>query len=368
MSEVNLIDYIKRATQRAGILREKFTDKHLPLSSSQICVVPFFGDLCSEFILSSFILHRLKKENRYLILCSYPKHSGVFPYVDEYWTIEDETALKNLSRGANGFFNESVSANTYEKALLRYFDNVISMDNKEIAQYYNNGFSSKEEIRYKLPFIPSVQMELGETIYKIDYPKIFIYPTTKIRSWRKKQEIKPVKEEFWVELIKKLIEEKYLPVIYEDYSTYDLSSEFYTKCVYIKGLEFLSVLGVMRMCDCTIDVFSGISRFAIMARSPYLSCDDRQRYMQMKEYEIDDLCTTHIPYQIAFTFSPIIEGKDWMNTVKLIIAKIKKMIPIDKDKLPSTMEVDEVLSYDKIRKKDIKRLGMRFIKPKEIIY
>ena len=45
----------------------------------------------------------------------------------------------------------------------------------------------------------------------------------------------------------------------------------------------------MRMTGCVLDVFSGISKLALAARTPFIYVDDRARYVSLKEVELDDI-------------------------------------------------------------------------------
>lgn len=369
---VNLSDFLKRASHRAGVVREKYADNHAPDALAKIKVFLFFGDIRSEFILSTMLLHRLKQERCYLIVCSYPGHYGIYPYADEFWTIENEDAIESLEKGANGFLNTSKNFYTYERSLLRYFENVETFDQSSLSEYYDFGFTSKaaeEGVDFILPSIPSVHMEISRNLSKSENKKIFIKPTKQIRYWRgAKQEYSKVNEKFWITLVERIIKEGYLPVIWQDYSTYALWSRFDNNCAFVAEHDLLTVLGAMRACDCVLDVFSGISRYAYIARCPSLCCDDRQRYIAFKEYEIDDLCRVankNIPTPIenVFSFSTIPEGNSWNNLFDHIFARLNSFLPIlNKDELPTTMQFSSSLNFDNVRKIEKKRLGTRFIR------
>src|SRR5579859_7976755 len=93
--------------------------------------------------------------------------------------------------------------------------------------------------------------------------KIFICPTTKIKLWHaNRQELRNIKEDFWVDLVNKLLENKYFPIIYQDNYTYDLTGDFSKKCGFVNEKETDVMLGAMRTCDCVLDMFYGLSRYA----------------------------------------------------------------------------------------------------------
>ena len=95
----SVVDFLKRTSERNGFNRDRFEERKIPTDFSNVCILPFFGDLRSTCILSSFLLHRYRQEvksSRYFILASWPGFQGLFPYVDEYWSITDNAHIKNF--------------------------------------------------------------------------------------------------------------------------------------------------------------------------------------------------------------------------------------------------------------------------------
>ncbi len=87
---------ISKAAEKTGFCREVFDLNNIPTEPSNIMVLTFYGDIRSLFILSSFLLHRYKdqdKPSKYIILCSWPGFSCLFPYVNEYWSIQNESHI-----------------------------------------------------------------------------------------------------------------------------------------------------------------------------------------------------------------------------------------------------------------------------------
>jgi hypothetical protein len=123
----------------------------------------------------------------------------------------------------------------------------------------------------------------------------------------------------------------------------------------------------MRATGCVLDVYNGTSRLALCARTPYLALDERQRYTATKEFELDDLCGSGVPKQYIFSFSTIItEGNKavWnADTFNNITSKLNSFLPdLSRDQWPSTSEVDEIVKYDVVRKKKVKKIGARLLK------
>ena len=374
---------IAKAAEKTGFQRDTFKADNIPTDPSNITVAPFFGDIRSSFILSSLLLHRYKeqdKPSKYLIVCGWPGLSCLFPYVDEYWSIQNDSHAKKLYLNATGFTNKSELVGQYYRNLNQYFfEDVVSLDT-QFQPYYDkcltNDFWGKyKQVKRFLPSVPSsatLSKEFNREFMEKGGYKIFVYPITTVVNWHNNycRQIN-VSKDFWIALIKRLLKERYLPVIYKNFNTYDLSAEFSKSCIYFSDVEVSKMLTVMRMTGCVLDIFSGISRFSLAARTPFLCVDERARYVGLKEYEIDDLCGITIPKKYNFSFSTIIEGgtvASWdFDVFNSIIIKLQDFLPIiDKENLPPTGQSLEQVSYDLVRDRKLQRIGTRLLKmPKD---
>ncbi len=361
-------DFLRRVIDRTHLTREKFVENNVPTNFASIRVVPFFGDERSEFVLATLLLHRLFKADKseYLILIGWPGHSGLFPYVDEYWSMDDDVALADLVRGIDGFNNRQLSS--YEKILLRYFDNVASMP--ELAHtYYNQGltkdfFNEYRTIEYRLPAIPSVSVSWAQRLGRYSGKLLALHPTKYVHAWSKGRQVRMlIEEEFWVALVGKLIDNAYMPVLLNTYAGYDLSPHFSTSCIYCSERNIMSSLSVMRASDCVLDIFNGLSRYALIARCPFYVCDERQRYFNTREYELDDLCGQSIEKNYMFSFASLLRG-DVNQITQGVINRLESFLPtLDKDNQPSASELSESLTYEQVRQREMLRIGNRFFAP-----
>jgi sporulation protein YlmC with PRC-barrel domain len=116
-----------------------------------------------------------------------------------------------------------------------------------------------------------------------------------------------------------------------------------------------------------VDFFSGISRYALAARTPFVCFDERIKFSSLKEYEINDLCGKKVPKEYIFGFSTIIESGDkasWSsNLIDHLLVKLDKVYEkMDRDSWPSSSETNDIVPYDSVRKIKNKKLGSRFIK------
>lgn len=367
-------DYIRRAAQRTGYKREFFVEKNMPTVPSNVLAIPFYGDMRSTFLLSSFLLKSMKGllKDKYLILCSWPGMRGLFPYVDEYWTIEDESVSKTLATEANNFYNGTSLATDLTRGLAEVLDVWTA---KDIKTYYDRGFTQKYwdsfgEVKRFLPEVPSASKIAADFKIQMERrsePKVVVYPATKMRTWQQGKTVTaPVPKEFWSTLIERLIGDGYLPVVYQNWFTYDMSRDFADKCIYLVPKSISDVLAAFRYVGCVLDVHTGISRLAISARCPYLSVTERQSFVEDRDYEIDDLSCDGLPRQYIFGFSThLMTGgpSDWnVSIIDNIMVRLKEFLPTLKGAaLPSTNESFETVPYDKVRQRKAKRLGVAFI-------
>jgi len=372
---IGVNESLKKAAASSGLKRVRYVEKNVPTSIENVVVFVFFGDHRSNFVLSSILLKRIKEESKsskYFILISWPGNEGIFPFVDEYWEMESESSLFKLKNEVSGFSNNSTAFTFLLKSLNQYFYNV--MTDQDLVSFYDNGikkefFERFKHIKVTLPSIPSVASVGLDLARKMDsvQAKVFIYPSKKLLSWGAGSiSYDDAPREFWVSLVNYLIENKFYPVIYNDLFSYDLSEDFSEKCIHISNIDLIKVLSIMRSSGCVVDFFNGISRYAILARTPFVCFEERLKFNSIKDYEINDLCAKRINKEYIFGFSTIIKNGDeslWKsNFYNFLILKIKKLYEKNTDTKLSTTEIDQIVPYDSVRKIKNKKLGSRFIK------
>jgi len=372
----NAQEIIKRCCDKLNLKRVVYNDKKIPTSIENIVIIPFFGDLRSSFVLSSVLLRRISEElkgSKYIILLSWPGHQALYPYVDEYWTIDDENALEKLRFQIDDFQNLSTYYTLLLKSLNEWFYEIFTT--KDLLPYYNNGFTKEfferfKHIKVSLPTInssASLGVDFARHIASKDL-KFFIYPAKNIYTWRMgKTEKLPTNKEFWVTFVKKMIDDGFYPVVYRDLFCHDISPDVPEGCLHVWDSDLSKVLSTIRATGFVIDFFSGISRLAICARTPFLCFDERSRYNNTKDYEIDDICGINLFKEYIFSFATIINSEDkssWkFNLLDAVTSKLNKIFPaIDRDSYPSATECNKIIPYDVVRKNKNKKFGAKFIK------
>lgn len=374
----SVADFLKRSAERNGFVRDRFEEKKIPTDFSNICILPFFGDMRGTFTLSTFLFHRFREEMRgskYFILASWPGFQGLFPQADEYWSFDDPSVIKRFYETAENYRNQSSYNTSYIRNLNEFFRDVVTSD--DLQSFYRNSFTDKffdtfGKVKRFLPFVPSASI-LGkdfnrEMATKPGY-KVFLHPSVYSKVWNcGYSQNRKSKKEFWHELCLELLKNKITPVVWQNFNSYDLYDELHEKCIFVRENDVIKALAAMRSCGCVLDVFNSMSRYAILARTPYIACDERSRFNGLKEGEIDDLCGKFIPKKYIFSFSTIItdgSAGNWSQDIfQSIIQKLDKFLPeLDKDRLPATAESMELLSYgDLVRVRKKKKFGTRFIK------
>lgn len=376
MRETSVI--LKEAANYCGLTRSRFNDSNVPTSISNIAVLPFLGDIRSYAVLSSMLLKNYRQQSKgskYFILCGWPHYQSLFPHVDEYWSLSPEQ-MKMLFWKSNGFVNDARDAVGLTRNLHKYFEEVLSYEDLNV--FYNDGFTTEYFERFGhggvsvfKPVIPS-SVVLGNDFSRelTNKPgnKVLIYPASYVNVWKHGRN-DPVKTsiDFWKHLISKMLKSGFVPVIYKDSVCHDLAGDFGTECIFLNNMSIGNLMAAMRTIGCVLDVFSGISRLATLARTPFVCCDERSRYSIKKEYEFDDLCGRGVPKDYIFSFGTIISGGNesvWATSITdCIIANLKTMYGgMNRELWPPTSEFDEIVPYSKVRTIKSKRLGAKFIK------
>lgn len=342
---LQIVDHLRKAVEKIGFIREKYVEDNIPTNINKIVVVLFFGDMRSEYIMSSFILNRIKEKypDKYFIICSHTGRSQIYQYADEFWGYSS----KELFNSSFGFGNNSAIKDRIEKEMIKYFDNIIVN-----TDYYKNGFTKKffddfNDIKYTLPNITSGNCK-GD---------VFLYPCRQAICWGRGEEEKvDIKYRFWHELLEEYCKSGMKPLVYQDDGCYDMSKAMESKCNYcIDG----KILSAMRSCKCVIDVFSGVSALSKIARVPYLSCDERIRYNNTKEWELDALVSFKRKH--IFTFPTILDGdhfgmKNIVRNTELFISSLNS------DDYYSSKEQTCKISYELVKEKKRKKIGKRLFK------
>ena len=376
----NIAEFLKRSSEKAGFKREVYNDTKCPTHQSNITVFPFFGDLGSSMVLSSFLLNRYKemRGSKYFILATWPGHRSLFSNVDEFWSLASHEKLDDLYKESKGFENLGKLATLYHRNLNMYFEDVIGANT--FTELYDNGFKKAFVDKFKiivrsLPSIPSISVlgeKFGRDIRERAGLKVFVHPSKWTCVWSRGRMIRiPSRKRFWVALVDRLLKEGFVPVLHNSYLTFDLSAEFTDRCVYVVEDDIGKIMGAMRSIGCVLDVFSDISRISLVARCPFLAVTERNKYVTMQDYALDDLCGIDLPKRYIFTFPTIIEsGSDptWQfNLFDGIVQKLNDFIPtLDINTLPTTAESTVELPYNTVRRRKQKKMGTRFIKvPRE---
>jgi hypothetical protein len=377
---MQISEFVKNVVFKNNFNRERFVESNLPTEPSQLTIFPFFGDYRGMMLLSSMLLKRYKEEiksSKYFILLSYPGCASLFPYVDEYWSINDNFQCKKL-------FEQAINLNTsfeYYTMCLRTLNEYFRDVNDYRVLSYENGITQGFLEKYKhikryYPSIPSISIlnkDMQRDLNVKSGYKIFIHPTRNLKYWSNGQTKNfPVKPDYWVGMINSLIKNNYCPIVWNNYATHDLTQELEGKnCILFNETDMSKVLATMRFSHCVLDVFNSLSRLAIIARSPFICLDERSRFFGEKEYEINDLFAFDIPKEYIFSFSTIIREDDIGGYGKanhlfhqnIVLKKLETFLPtIQRELLPTTGEINELVKYENVRKIRTKKFNPQFIK------
>lgn len=376
MNHLELKEYLDLAAKRNGYVRQSYEDRKVPSDFSDVCVMPFFGDVRHTFIASSMLLRRYREEakgSKYFILISWPGHRTLYPYADEYWSPGDIELCKKLTSGVSKFGNKSEPYAVSLTNLYESFREVIKPD--IMNEFHDNGIRQAFWDRFKhvkvwLPQVSShavLGREFSREVANQAGFKVMLFPTLTVESWKNGRVVNtPAPREFWVQLVKHLKKNNYVPVVVRTFQTHDISQDTHEEAVHLAETDMSKLLAAIRLCGCVLDVFNGTSRYAIAARTPYMCCDERSRYFGARDYEVDDLCGGGVPRDYIYSFSSICQMPQsyWEPTFfNHVIMKLDDFLPgLDRDQWPTTSETNQIVPYDNVRKLKRRKLGTRLLK------
>ena len=102
---------------------------------------------------------------------------------------------------------------------------------------------------------------------------------------------------------------------------------------------------------------------ASAARTAFLAVDERQRFVAYQDYAVDDLCCEDMPRQYIFAFWKMLMvggPQEWKaSVIDNIIKRLESFNP--KGDWGYTTESYEEVSYDSVRQRKVRRMGVTFI-------
>lgn len=350
--------FIKRESEKLGYNREYFVESNIPVNQSNIVVITFYGELRSLFIFATFVLKQLVEQNpdKYYILCSWPNMRGLFPYVNEYWSLKDVSMLNNVGATAEFFGNTNDFTISEYRNLIYRFENVYKTDD----------FAQNKFDKMFLTNVPSINKLPNHIIRRLTDSSVFLFPSKQVYTWEMNNlKSLSVSKTFWIKIIEKLIDEGYAPVIWQNCLTHDVSPEFAEKCVYLNNMAIEDVLITMHKIGCVLDIFSGVSRLAIQGRTPFVAVDERERYIKQNDGFVDSHCLKTVEKLYVFSSAVMtLSGnlQDWCNGfLDAALGKLEYLKKhIDKPQDLMLNQVYETIKVPKV-KSSFKKIGLHFI-------
>ena len=376
MSNLTVSDFLKITSNKLNFIREKYIEKNIPSNFDQICVFFNLGDLRNTLAISSMLLPRFRKETkslRYFIVFGYHGFSSLYPYADEYWSFNPDNFAKVYNSSA-GYENYSDLKNIYLRHLNENFREVIKSD--IFLDVYNNFFSTKfweknKNIRIILPQVMNNLANDDSIVAKFNSlknkRKLFIFPNKTMQIIRKGNLVhQEIRQEFWINLVERLLQNNVDLVCIKHYLTHDISPNFIDNknILFFNEKDINKIMSLMRMTGITLDFFSGMSRLSNIARVPFILVDERMRYFNHREYEFEDVIGNEVlDRERFFIFADLMNANNdlYNNIAGNIISKIDRILSINNGVLYSEY-ADKLSNYQNVRYYQSKKMGLKFLK------
>ena len=351
-------------------MRGPYEDAKVPNTASNIMVLPFFGDLRAEFICSTLVLHRyvqMVKPDAYFIVASWPGHAALWPYADEYWGVQDAVLAGEGFAATASYENRDARVLQVFKKVFMTFENCI--ESEHLSRYFLRGltqayFDSFGDPLVVMPAVRPLPTDLNRQIGRLVGQKVFVAPMKSVTVFeRDHSRPVPVPAGFWIQLVGRLADEGYSPVVWQSRATHDISAAVADRCTVFDRDDIGDVLSAMRACDVVLDYFGDVHRLAAIARCPYVSVQERVKYAALREYELDDLCVENPRRRYIFSMHALLNARQWSGLCDASVAQLAAVLEgSDRASWPTAGERREVVPASRIRTRRVSKLGVRFVK------
>lgn len=367
---INVDSFLSRAASRCGFVREQYEDARVPNTPSSVVVLPFFGDYRAEFVTSTLLLHRYMEVHRpgaYLIVASWPGHAALWPYADEYWGVADAALAGDGQAASRGFDNRDQRLGLVFKKVFQTFENCV--ETEQLARYYDRGltqafFDQFGDPAVVMPGLRPLPADLNRLIGRLAGNKVFLTPTRSVWGWEKGTSVGyPVPAGFWAELANRLADEGYCPVVWQSRASHDISAAVAGRCTVFDRDDMGDVLSAMRSCDVVLDYFGDVHRLAALARCPYVSVQERGKFVATREHELDDVCVENPRRRYVFSFHALLNARQWGGLCDAAVAPLAAVLEgSDRASWPAAGERRQTVQASSVRERRSSRLGVRFVK------
>lgn len=325
---IGSIEYLKKASQRTGYVRERYADS---TANSESSVLVFFGDERARFILSSCLLPSRKTD---WIVCSREKEDFFFS-ANEYWS----------GGGLQHPIGFNPSSSVSQTCLFdRYFANNVH----DAGEFKAVNVSDFPEVHF-----PAVNKF---TKFLPQGKKVYVRTGRSTHLWFRGVEVRmALPEKFWETVCGKLKEAGFIPVCHRTPSDHDMSP-LVTGCHHFYGLNGMETWGLMRACGMVADFSQNVCYTAVQARCPCVSLQDRQRYFGMGVNQLESVGEL----DNFFSFPNLVEHGQWGGLIDGMVNRLKGKTWSELGPVPGG-----VVRLEKIPDKKIKKSMTRLIKVKK---
>jgi len=305
---------IEKFVSKYGFIRTKIVNKAVS-DIVDLNIFPLFGTVQSLIMVGQMAASKIFHKEKYNIVVSWPGTECLFPSANEVWTLNPSYPIQHFYDKAIGIDNTSNNLMVIMRSLNENFINVHNLD--RVKLFYDNVlkdlFIKMKDITINgIAVLPHTSLPLCRSGVK---KSVAIYPTNKFVAYENKKIVsKTYHDEFYIDIIKNLIDKGYLVYCVQNSGTTDLESQFKNDgIVYIKEYDIHKIISYIYHSGCYLDFFGDLFHLGLLAQVPVFSMGERNLWYGMRrdlEHFVLDFTNKN---EIIFSFLYLFGGQKNLN-------------------------------------------------------
>jgi hypothetical protein len=276
-------NHIEKFVSKYGFVRKKIS-KSNPHDLLDLNLIPLFGTIQSLILFGQVISSKIFQKEKYNIVVTWPGMECLFPHAHEVWTLNPSYPVQQFYDKAYGIDNNSNNLLVIMRSLNENFLNVMNLSH--IKVFYDDvlkdaSIKIKEHEVAGMPVLPHTNLPLLRSGIK---KSVLIYPSNKFVAYENKKLVsKNYFDDFYIDLVKNLIDRGYLVYCVQNSATIDLKSNFKNDyLIYIEDYDLYKIISYAYHAGCFLDFFGDLFHIGLLAQVPVFCMCERNLWYGMR--------------------------------------------------------------------------------------